>query len=656
MKIKAWLKAFFAKENLSAKASSGDFTPEELVKINAACKEQFGTDFAATLDAMAIEENEVTALQDNHRALLATISAPNAAAASAAAATAEPNTPAAAAAAAVVAQQQTIADLTAQNAALAAQSEPAQPARIIGKLNIIPITGGEHTKTHALGIAHDFFATSKPWNAVMATGKPLEVIASTLGLKDDWKKYEQDIKAEFNSYGEQLADRISKLQANGTLSKISMQGIDFTGFDNADLTGYVVRRQDAIIAYVRSFDDVTGLFPVSYGVQDKEELTNAFLTNFSSGWLAGRYFKGSSKVEPIFAQVSDVMIKHKFSDLKKLERQYIGYLNTESSDPMKWGWIEWMFVNILKQAVNEQNERRIRGLAIAPKTDAYNHHLHGSTGVMQTLLKWSGEFRLQPITGHTYTKSTILATVEDIAEFLNSKLPSLSGIRIGINKKHLPWYNSAYATQYALRQDYTGVKAKVMNYEELEVVGVPHMGSSCMIIVSIPGNIRFIENKSGEMQSLYTQRDLEELMVVSQWKEGTTAFMVGKKFANATDLAADDYQSQYIFFTDDTIDLAANATTCDATKGFRFKTIANSGATALTDFVGAKPGDIYRLTIGSATNATTIAKSGKFSAITAAFSPSAVGDYLEVYLYRNPDDSTDALNGKFIEVARKVTV
>jgi len=76
MKIKAWLKAFFAKENLSAKASSGDFTPEELVKINAACKEQFGTDFAATLDAMAIEENEVTALQDNHRALLATISAP----------------------------------------------------------------------------------------------------------------------------------------------------------------------------------------------------------------------------------------------------------------------------------------------------------------------------------------------------------------------------------------------------------------------------------------------------------------------------------------------------------------------------------------------------------------------------------------------------
>ena len=49
---------------------------------------------------------------------------------------------------------------------------------------------------------------------------------------------------------------------------------------------------------------------------------------------------------------------------------------------------------------------------------------------------------------------------------------------------------------------------------------------------------------------------------------------------------------------------------------------------------------------GSLTNATTIAKSGKFSEITAAYTPTAVGDYIMLVL--NADKT------KFLELERMV--
>lgn len=67
----------------------------------------------------------------------------------------------------------------------------------------------------------------------------------------------------------------------------------------------------------------------------------------------------------------------------------------------------------------------------------------------------------------------------------------------------------------------------------------------------------------------------------------------------------------------DAIYLDAGATTADASQGTRFITQANSGATALTDITNAVKDTVYRIEGGSDTNATTIAKSGKFDRISA---------------------------------------
>lgn len=87
--------------------------------------------------------------------------------------------------------------------------------------------------------------------------------------------------------------------------------------------------------------------------------------------------------------------------------------------------------------------------------------------------------------------------------------------------------------------------------------------------------------------------------------------------------------------------LAPDATTADADNGTRFITSANTGATAFTDITNAVEGATYRLEGGSSTNATTIAKSGKFSRLSAAITLNA-GVYVEV-LYQG---------GVFIETNR----
>ena len=75
-----------------------------------------------------------------------------------------------------------------------------------------------------------------------------------------------------------------------------------------------------------------------------------------------------------------------------------------------------------------------------------------------------------------------------------------------------------------------------------------------------------------------------------------------------------------------------------------FLTGLNTGATALTDIANAREGVIYRIEVGAAANATSIAKSGKFSEISAAWSPTAAGEYIKLYY--------DAETDKFHDVAR----
>jgi hypothetical protein len=172
------------------------------------------------------------------------------------------------------------------------------------------------------------------------------------------------------------------------------------------------------------------------------------------------------------------------------------------------------------------------------------------------------------------------------------------------------------------------------------------MGQLKFIWITEPGNIQKLEYLPGEMTRVQFEQRLETVLAWSVWKEGTSAAYSGKKFTTLALLQADARKNMSIFMNWPITELDANATTCDATLNFMFKTIANGGGTAITNITGAKAGVAYLIECGSTTNATTIAASGYFSEITAGYTPTAVGDYILVML--------NSAGTKFLELERCV--
>jgi hypothetical protein len=533
------------------------------------------------------------------------------------------------------------ADLTQKVEKMGANAEESKgkKLKVEAQREKILLGGFGHTAKYAFGIESDFFARTKPWNEITATRQP----------KPSWSRPEiTALKDEFDKYSEAVGNRVAYLLEQGYLGRKDMvSSINYDSFDN---TGwgeeYVVRRQDALIAYIRSLPTVSTIFPVRYGVQNKEVMTNAFLTEFSQSYQSGHVFKGAHKFIPEVAKVDDVMMKHEFSDLKQLEKEYIGYLNREGSDPIKWTLIEWLMVQTLKVLFNEREERRIRGRRIEPIVGTASPFLFGSDGVITRLRSYVPAFKIQPFEYSMYTSSTLLAYIETFIESVNQILPSMRGYKLYLNEKHIPWYLAAYRDKYGTDLDFKGAELSVMDYSIDAIVPVPYMGNSCLMWITIPGNIEILENVAGEMEKFYFQRDLENLIVASWWKEGVAAYLVGYQYTSAALLAASGRVNQFIFMNDPYTELAANVTTLDGSKNDRFKSVANGGATVITNITSAQEGIVYRLECGSMTNATEVAKSGYFSNVD-AWDPGAVGDYLEVYW--------NATTSKFVEVARLVT-
>jgi hypothetical protein len=515
---------------------------------------------------------------------------------------------------------------------------------------IIPINSGISTPKYLFGIEHPYFDRSKPWNEVSASRQPLAVIGAHTGMDVNWKKHEVSLLEEINNFTSSLANRVNALQDEGRLSTIKMAEVDFTGFVGTGWgDAYVVRRQDAIIAYIRSLRNVGTIFPVRYGVQNKMVMTNSFLTEFSQAYQKGKIFKGGYEFQPMEAHVSDVMFKHNYDNLKKLEKEYLGYLNREGSQPIKWSFLEWLIVNTMVQLQNEWNQRRIQGYRVEPVVGTAGHHLFGSDGVMATLQKYVDDFYLEPFSDfNKYTPATILAQVEAFVEAVNLTVPTLQGYYLYMNEKHVPWYLQAYREKYGQKLDFNGVKLTVQDYNLAGIIPVPNMrNDEYRMFITLENNIELYENLPGEMAQIYFQRDLEDILGSSWWMEGTGAYLVAKKFTTLALLQASLRKSQFIFLTDPRNVLDEDAVTADAADGTVHETSANSQATALTHITNPEEGVVYTIRCGGVANATTIAKADHFSEITAAWIPTALGDYLRVYY--------NSTTSKFMEVERRVT-
>lgn len=514
-------------------------------------------------------------------------------------------------------------------------------------------TGPADRTKFLFGIENSMFSMTDRWNRIAAN----PAAAASFGAWDEDTEG-ASFRKQAVAFSRSLQKRYAYLHANGMLDAKKLAAGEFgTNYEGVNTAGvgnqFVVLRQDALIARVLTKRDLTQYFPVRYGIQDHDLVFNAFFSEVSQAYQQGEIWKGDMKLENEMGHVDDAMIKLKFGPMKELERMYIGYLNKEGSDPIKWNMIEFCILNSLETAQVEQNKRRMRGIYVKPETGVAGSYLNASTGVIYTLLRYIHEFKILPHDDEAYrgyTDADMLDAVQDfVADIITSCTEDMDidNHVLYLNKTHQPWWIKNVRAKYGKDIDFTGPDSYkyVVPDTNVHIIWLPYLGQLPLMFMDVPGNIQFLEYVPGEMLSIKVKEDMELVKAWSTWKEGCSASFTGRRFDSLDKLKANNYEWQQIFMNKPAVDMEADATTVDASKGFWQITVANTAAKAITDITNAKAGVAYIIECGSTENATTIAKAGKFADITEAYTPTKVGDYIMLILNSK---------GNFLELERQI--
>lgn len=501
----------------------------------------------------------------------------------------------------------------------------------------VSINGFGNTPQYLFGVEHPMFSMEKRWNKIAANPRA----ASALPEVD-----EQVDGVEFHkaacAYAKTLKERYQFLQENKMLDARALSegkyATNYGGVDNAGLGNqFVVLRQDAIIARVLEKRDLTQFFPVQYGIQDRGLIFNAFFDEVSQAYQSGETFKGGMKIENQMGYVDDSMIKIEWGPMKELERKYIGYLNKEGSDPIKWTMIEYQLLNTLLNAQAEQSKRRMHGIYVKPEKGVAGSYRNAGTGLLYTLLRYVHQYDIKPHADaayRSYTPATMLSAVQEFVADVTASVTEdmeLDKHCLYLNRNHQSWWIKNVRSTYGKDTDFAGPMGalNIVPDTTVKIIWLPYLGQLPFMMMHEPGNILFLEYLPGEMLAVKMQEQMEQVRAWSTWKEGCSATFTGRRFSTKKEMDDNHYEWQQIFIN---LFAATIVDKVDGAQGFWHVTGETTTKDTYTDIANAKAGVAYCIEAGVATHLPKVEKSGKFANIKSAFTATAVGDYLMVIL------------------------
>ena len=196
----------------------------------------------------------------------------------------------------------------------------------------------------------------------------------------------------------------------------SAESMDYTALKEDLGEYYRIRKQERIQSFLMELPSLEKIFPLESGYQDQAVLVNLFMDEFSQADNTISEFenvvKGGYKFEPEVLRMYDVMFAQTFKNLKALEKSWIGYLNKEGSDTMKWSFIEYILAETAKKLHNERELRRIGGKRINPTLNVPGTAMGAADGLYTFIKKQIEAFKIKPFTDlGTLTASNISAYI-----------------------------------------------------------------------------------------------------------------------------------------------------------------------------------------------------------------------------------------------------
>ena len=415
---------------------------------------------------------------------------------------------------------------------------------------------------------------------------------------------------------------------------------------------YLIPWQSRLQSFLMQLPSIETIFPLESGYQDLAVLTNIWLGEFSQSDNTASDFdkvvKGEYSFDNETLRMFNVMFAHRFKNLKELERTWIGTLNLEGSNPIKWSFIEYILVETAKKLHNEREMRRINGVRVEPDLNTPGRAMAAADGLYEFLRKkidghtdiLSGKtvYQIKPFVLGEITQANIGEKLYKATEMIPSVLRDSGQLVCYLPSYMIVWYHKYNELHYGTNQDYTA------DITSVRIKPVPNADNHCRVFWTLDGNIHTYEDQPGEMYNFSLEQEDWSLKVWSNWRESIWAMAVGFKYIDPEEM---DYSRQMIFaneydlpasyFIDGTPD--ANPSVAQHTS---VRTVSNTALFTITDIEDAKVGVPVTIMCGSIDKGVRIQKSGNFSLISSAWTPTR-GD--RITLMKRAD-------GKFIEISR----
>lgn len=422
---------------------------------------------------------------------------------------------------------------------------------------------------------------------------------------------------------------------------------------------YRVRWQDRLQSFLVKLPTIEAIFPLESGYQDLATLVNIWLGEFSQADNTidsdfDKVTKGHYEFDSETLRMYSVMFVHKFRNLKELERTWIGSLNREGSQVIKWSFIEYILAETAKKLHNERELRRINGARRDPNVNEAGRAMEAADGIYEFIRKKVDGYmdinkekvvyQIKPFELGEITEVNIGEKFFEGTSMIPAVYRDSGQLALYVPSYMVVWYHKYNELHYGVNQDYKANMMYVKEYPSVKLIPVPNADNHTRIIWTMQGNIKCFEHVPGEMTRFNIEQQDWTLKVWSNWKESVWARAVGYKYTKKADM---DYSRQMIFCNE--MDRPASSF-IDAEKDKNpsaaihtsIQTVANTQEFAITDIEGAEVGRLITLKCGSVDKGVKIEKSGKFELISAAWTP-AVGDTIK--LMKRAD-------GKFIEISR----
>lgn len=413
---------------------------------------------------------------------------------------------------------------------------------------------------------------------------------------------------------------------------------------------YRTQRRKELQSFLVDLPSVENVFPLESGYQDREVITNLFLGEFSQADSSNEsnfedVVKGKYEIQPEEIRMYDVMLAYEFKALKKLEKQWIGYLNKEGSSSIKLSFIEYLLRETARKLHNEREQRRMKGIRKDPNANVPGQALEAADGFYHYITKKINGNQIKPFVLGDVNATNIGQKIFEGTRQIPQELIDSGMMRLYMPSSMIVEYHKYNELHYGTNQDYAANSMFVKEYPDVKIIELKNTGTHRRLVWTLEGNIKTFEDKPGEMYDFRLNVKEFGVTVVSQWKEGLAAVLVGKKWKRKQDM---DYNHQFIFASEN--DFAADTFVSmnkdDKTPSALFHkslvSVANTSLLAITDIKDLEVGESVTLKSGSDEYGIQIAKSGKFANISAAWNPTK-GDTITLM---------KVAGDKFVEVER----